>query len=80
MTTMPLLSVGAPVPALLPSILALLVSRYDSMLRSVRWRSGFGSQGFVASPGAVQQQVFVEGIPVREPPLPFCGVGVGWFL
>uniref|UniRef100_A0A804PWZ5 60S ribosomal protein L18a-like protein n=1 Tax=Zea mays TaxID=4577 RepID=A0A804PWZ5_MAIZE len=41
---------------------------------------GFGSQGFVASPGAVQQQVFVEGIPVREPPLPFCGVGVGWFL
>ncbi|XP_066330375.1 large ribosomal subunit protein eL20z-like isoform X2 [Miscanthus floridulus] len=42
---------------------------------------GFGGgQGFVAFPCAVQQQVFVEGVPVREPPLPFCGVGVGWFL
>ncbi|KAG0522576.1 hypothetical protein BDA96_07G049200 [Sorghum bicolor] len=43
---------------------------------------GFGGQGFVAFPCAVQQQVFVEaeGVPVREPPLPFCGVGIGWFL
>ncbi|CAD6266135.1 unnamed protein product [Miscanthus lutarioriparius] len=41
---------------------------------------GLGGQGFVAFPCAVKQQVFVEGVPVREPPLPFCGVGVGWFL
>ncbi|TKW21466.1 hypothetical protein SEVIR_4G199801v4 [Setaria viridis] len=41
---------------------------------------GFGGQGVVAFPSAVQQQVFVEGVPVREPPLPFCGVGIGWFL
>ncbi|CAN6201556.1 unnamed protein product, partial [Urochloa humidicola] len=41
---------------------------------------GFGGQGVVAFPCAVQQQVFVEGVPVREPPLPFCGVGIGWFL
>lgn len=63
----------------------LLVLRYDSIDASVclRWlRSGFGGQGFVAFPCAVQQQVFVEaeGVPVREPPLPFCGVGIGWFL
>ncbi|CAN6292756.1 unnamed protein product [Urochloa humidicola] len=43
-------------------------------------RIGFGGQGVVAFPCAVQQQVFVEGVPVREPPLPFCGVGIGWFL
>ncbi|CAN6282305.1 unnamed protein product [Urochloa humidicola] len=41
---------------------------------------GLGGQGVVAFPCAVQQQVFVEGVPVREPPLPFCGVGIGWFL
>jgi hypothetical protein len=35
----------------------------------------------VAFPCAIQQQqVFVEGVPVREPPLPFCGIGIGWFL
>ncbi|OEL18301.1 hypothetical protein BAE44_0020680 [Dichanthelium oligosanthes] len=41
---------------------------------------GFGGQGVVAVPCAVQQQVFVEGVPVRQPPLPFCGIGIGWFL
>ncbi|PVH47294.1 hypothetical protein PAHAL_4G030400 [Panicum hallii] len=41
---------------------------------------GFGSQGVVAFPGTVQQQIFVEGVPVQEPPLPFCGIGIGWFL
>jgi hypothetical protein len=34
----------------------------------------------VAFPGTVQQQIFVEGVPVQEPPLPFCGIGIGWFL
>ncbi|KAG2613924.1 hypothetical protein PVAP13_4KG384600 [Panicum virgatum] len=38
---------------------------------------GFGSQGVVAFPGTVQQQIFVEGVPVQEPPLPFCGIGIG---
>ncbi|XP_062228836.1 large ribosomal subunit protein eL20z-like [Phragmites australis] len=41
---------------------------------------GFGCRSVVAFPCNVQQQVLVEGIPVREPPLPFCGVGIGWFL
>jgi len=41
---------------------------------------GFGSQGVVAFPGTVQQQIFVEGVPVQEPTLPFCGIGIGWFL
>ncbi|CAL4963144.1 unnamed protein product [Urochloa decumbens] len=41
---------------------------------------GLGGQGVVAFPCTVQQQVFVEGVPVREAPLPFCGLGIGWFL
>ncbi|WVZ94343.1 hypothetical protein U9M48_040244 [Paspalum notatum var. saurae] len=41
---------------------------------------GFGGQSVVAFPCTAQQQIFVEGVPYREPPLPFCGVGIGWFL
>lgn len=52
------------------------MSRYQPM-----WGcAGRGAQGVVAFPCTVQQQVFVEGFPVREPTLPFCGVGVGWAL
>ncbi|XP_008784423.1 60S ribosomal protein L18a-like protein [Phoenix dactylifera] len=25
-------------------------------------------------------QALVDGIPMREPPLPFCGIGIGWAL
>ncbi|KQK07180.1 60S ribosomal protein L18a-like protein [Brachypodium distachyon] len=44
--------------------------------------TGCGAQGVVAFPCNVQQQqqIFVEGLPVREPRLPFCGVGIGWTL
>ncbi|TVU10658.1 hypothetical protein EJB05_44202 [Eragrostis curvula] len=42
--------------------------------------TGFCGQGVAAFPCPVQQQVFVEGVPVRDPPLPFCGVGIGWVL
>ncbi|KAL6864991.1 hypothetical protein ACP4OV_016142 [Aristida adscensionis] len=41
---------------------------------------GFGGQGVAAFPCPVQQQIFAEGVPVREPALPFFGVGIGWFL
>jgi hypothetical protein len=44
------------------------------------WRAGCGAESVVAFPCAVQQQVFAEGLPVREPRLPFCGVGLGWAL
>ncbi|VAI89308.1 unnamed protein product [Triticum turgidum subsp. durum] len=47
---------------------------YDPSLK------GRSAQGVVAFPCTIQQQVFVEGLPVLEPRLPFCGVGVGWAL
>ncbi|KAE8775634.1 60S ribosomal protein L18a-1 [Hordeum vulgare] len=47
---------------------------YDPSLK------GRSAQGVVAFPCTIQQQVLVEGLPVREPRLPFCGVGVGWAL
>ncbi|KAF7096521.1 hypothetical protein CFC21_098451 [Triticum aestivum] len=47
---------------------------YDPSLK------GRAAQGVVAFPCTIQQQVLVEGLPVREPRLPFCGVGVGWVL
>uniref|UniRef100_A0A8R7V8B0 60S ribosomal protein L18a-like protein n=1 Tax=Triticum urartu TaxID=4572 RepID=A0A8R7V8B0_TRIUA len=47
---------------------------------SMSWRAGRAAQGVVAFPCTIQQQVLVEGLPVREPRLPFCGVGVGWAL
>ncbi|KAM3191796.1 hypothetical protein ACQJBY_069185 [Aegilops geniculata] len=47
---------------------------YDPSLK------GRSAQGVVAFPCTIQQQVLVEGHPVREPRLPFCGVGVGWAL
>ncbi|XP_048544029.1 60S ribosomal protein L18a-like protein [Triticum urartu] len=47
---------------------------YDPSLK------GRAAQGVVAFPCTIQQQVLVEGLPVREPRLPFCGVGVGWAL
>ncbi|KAG8075741.1 hypothetical protein GUJ93_ZPchr0006g40906 [Zizania palustris] len=42
--------------------------------------TGYAAQGVVAFPCTVQQQVVVEGLPIQEPPLPFCGIGVGWTL
>ncbi|KAM0915880.1 hypothetical protein ACQ4PT_010538 [Festuca glaucescens] len=42
--------------------------------------NGCGAESVVAFPCTVQQQVFAEGLPVREPRLPFCGVGLGWAL
>ncbi|XP_020100465.1 60S ribosomal protein L18a-like protein [Ananas comosus] len=33
-----------------------------------------------ASVAAAQYQGLVEGIPLMEPSLPFCGIGVGWAL
>ncbi|KAA0064318.1 hypothetical protein IC582_015589 [Cucumis melo] len=34
------------------------------------------AHGYQAVPG----YAIVEGRPVREPPLPCCGIGIGWFL
>uniref|UniRef100_A0ACD6AIK0 Uncharacterized protein n=1 Tax=Avena sativa TaxID=4498 RepID=A0ACD6AIK0_AVESA len=42
--------------------------------------NGCGAECVVAFPCTVQQQVFAEGLPVREPRLPFFGVGIGWVL
>uniref|UniRef100_A0A0D9WQI1 60S ribosomal protein L18a-like protein n=1 Tax=Leersia perrieri TaxID=77586 RepID=A0A0D9WQI1_9ORYZ len=44
--------------------------------------AGYAAQGVAAYPCTVQQhqQVLVEGLPIREPPLQFCGIGVGWTL
>ncbi|XP_052160369.1 60S ribosomal protein L18a-like protein [Oryza glaberrima] len=42
--------------------------------------AGYAAQGVVAFPCTVQQLVLVEGVPIREPPLPFCGIGLGWIL
>ncbi|KAK3132569.1 hypothetical protein QOZ80_6AG0524620 [Eleusine coracana subsp. coracana] len=42
--------------------------------------TGFSSQGVAAFASTVQQQVCVDGVPIREPPLPFCGIGIGWIL
>jgi hypothetical protein len=44
------------------------------------WRAGCGAESVVAFPCTVQQQVFAEGLPVRERRLPFWGVGLGWAL
>uniref|UniRef100_J3MDZ5 Uncharacterized protein n=1 Tax=Oryza brachyantha TaxID=4533 RepID=J3MDZ5_ORYBR len=45
---------------------------------SLPFPAGCAAQGVVAFPCTVQQQVLVERLPFREPPLPFCGAGVGW--
>ncbi|XP_006656069.2 60S ribosomal protein L18a-like protein isoform X2 [Oryza brachyantha] len=47
---------------------------------SLPFPAGCAAQGVVAFPCTVQQQVLVERLPFREPPLPFCGAGVGWTL
>ncbi len=67
----------------LPSVLALLMLW---KLETEIWLvpnavfSGYAAQGVVAFPCTVQQLVLVEGVPIREPPLPFCGIGLGWIL
>jgi len=67
-------------PARTPSALALLVSRNDdSMVPCLGRRTGFASLGVVAFPGTVQQQIFVEGVPVQEPPLPSAASALAGF-
>ncbi|RCU61557.1 hypothetical protein SETIT_J012600v2 [Setaria italica] len=70
----------APIPPPPLRHLSPAVAAAAHLRRRLPRLPGFGGQGVVAFPSAVQQQVFVEGVPVREPPLPFCGVGIGWFL
>ncbi|KAK3129352.1 hypothetical protein QOZ80_6BG0478180 [Eleusine coracana subsp. coracana] len=60
-----------PPPSQLPPVLG---AAYQSS------PTGFSGQGVADFPCTVQQQVFVDGVPVPEPPLPFCGVGIGWVM